>query len=184
MTTSRDLNRKVTSSLHALSAWDLGVAFTVAVLTAVISALFVAYDRGYEDGQDYVRALYSQAWASGSSFSRILNNWRISIVVALVISAIGLWSHKAIGFLFSALALMWIGLVYLWWYFDSLAYLRGAEISDYSQLNIPNYPHVGALRLARWWDVVVLVVAVAIFAWQVKTLISIFRTSDVSNTSY
>ena len=60
-----------------------------------------------------------------------------------------------------------VGLVYAWWYFESLAYLERLEIAEFPSGD----RHIGGLREAQWWDVIVLGVAVALFAWHVKTLV-------------
>ncbi|MGH9898627.1 MAG: hypothetical protein ACRD4L_07245, partial [Pyrinomonadaceae bacterium] len=79
--------------------------------------------------------------------------------------------------------LIWAGLVYVWWYFNSIAFLRNKEVSSYAGLNQPDFPHAGGLREATGWDMVVLAVVIALFLWQFLILIKILRPSYRETTA-
>lgn len=170
------LSRKLASGLHTLSPQrDLTAALVLVAIIALSSVLLTAYNAGYIYGTEAHEALYSKVAASHVNFPHILNVMRINISIALVVGALGLWSHTAIGFLLSVLSLLWVGVVYTWWYFDSLAFLRNAEVSDYTEL--PDVRHTAMLRGANWLDIVILVAAITLLTWQIKTLINILKLS-------
>lgn len=175
MLSDTQLNRKLSSELHTLSPHRyLTAALILVVLTAFSSVLLTVYNMGYIGGIEANEALYSKVTASQVDYSHILNLMRISVSIALLVGAIGLWSHKAIGLLLSALSLLWVGTVYTWWYFDSAAFLRNVEVSDYSQL--PDVQHIAMLRGANWLDIIVLVAAMTLLCWQIKTLIRLLKS--------
>lgn len=166
---------KLNEKIRAASAKEHAVALSVAAMTAIGSILFVAYGIGYVKGHDELEAMYikscpSYVWASHMNFPDVKNFWHLNIAVALVISAVCLWWRSFISYVISALAAVWVSLIFVWWYFDSVAFLRSFEISDYSQLNVPDFQHIGMFRGAIWWDMVTLVIASTLFLWVIKVL--------------
>lgn len=175
MIKGRQLNGKLADTLNAHSRQrDFTLALFLLVLTASGSLLLTAYKMGYEGGGEASEAVYSKVTASHVNFPYILNIIRINITIALISSAIGLWSRKVAGFFLSTLSLLWIVIIYIWWYFDSLTFLRNAEVSDYSKL--PDVQHTAMFRGAYWWDIIILAAIITLLAWQIKTLISILKS--------
>jgi hypothetical protein len=102
----------------------------------------------------------------------------IRIALALMISAIALWSRKFIGLCLSILSLIWLGVEYVAWYMWSLRSLKNAGLEHFPD----GVPHALNLGGATGWNAAVLVVAVALFAWEVKMLISIFTSPNAANS--
>jgi hypothetical protein len=169
------MGSKITEKIRAASSKEHAIALSVAAVTAVGSVLFVTYNIGYVKGHDDLEAMYikscqSYVWASGMNFPGIKNFWHLNIAAAIVTAALCLWWRSFISYVLSALAAVWIGLVFVWWYLDSVAFLRNLEIADYTQLDAPDFQHIGIFRGAVWWDMVTLVVAGTLFLWVMKVL--------------
>jgi hypothetical protein len=169
------MGSKITEKIRAASSKEHVIALIVVAVAAVGSVLFVTYSMGYVKGHDDLEAMYikscpSYGWASHMNFPHIKNFWHLNIAAAFVLSAVCLWWRSSISYALSALAALWIGLIFVWWYFDSVAFLRNLEISDYSQLDVPDFQHIWMFRGAIWWDMVTLVIAGALFLWVIKVL--------------
>lgn len=167
--------RKDTDDWLCRSSTDFNIALGLIGVAVVISVTYLAYNWGYVSGHDELEVVYRSSGqptitASGIYYPHILNAWRLNITGALIISIICLWSRKRLGVILSSLMLIWSGFIYLWWYINSLAYLRGAEVSSYDQI-ITNFPHVGGLRGATWFDITVLILVVISFAWHLRILL-------------
>lgn len=168
----RSLNDKLSGGLRALSSWDFTVAVGLIFLVTVSSVLYAVYELGYINGKE-TGDLHSQASISHADFPQFLNSLHVVIATTLVVGAVGLWSRRVGGFFLCAFALLWVQIVYVWWYFNSLAFLRNSEVSSFSEL--PEIQHVLGLQGAAWWDLVVLVVTITLLLWQAKTLIATIR---------
>jgi hypothetical protein len=170
------MGSKITEKIRAASSKEHVIALIVAAVTAAGSVLFVTYSIGYVKGHDDLEAIYikscpSYVWASHMNFPHVKNFWHLNIAAALVLSAVCLWWRSFISYVISALTAVWVSLIFVWWYFHSVAFLRSFEISDYSQLNVPDFQHVGMFRGAIWWDMVTLVIAGTLFLWVMKVLV-------------
>ena len=176
-----ELNSKVTSGLRSLPSWDFKVAIISAILVATSSTLLAAYNIGYVKGQDGFEAMSKIACSPGiymnGDFLYKLNALHISITAGLIISAIGLWVRKAFSFLLSIIALVWICIIYIWWYLDTLHFIKNTEATEYTKLHDPFFHRMGMLYGATPWDTLVLVVVVILFLWQARILIKILRLS-------
>lgn len=169
------MRSKLTEKIRAASSKEHVIALIVATMTAIGSVLFVTYSMGYVKGHDELEAVYikscpSYVWASHMNFPDVKNFWRLNVAVALVVSAGCLWWRSFVSYVISALTAVWVSLIFVWWYFDSVDFLRSFEISDYSQLNAPDFQHIGMLRGAIWWDMVTLVIAGTLLLWVIKVL--------------
>jgi hypothetical protein len=100
----------------------------------------------------------------------------VRLGAALLIAAAGLLYRRVIGLLISMLALTWVLKEYAWWYLDSLRRLKEMGVSDFAQLQVPDLTYLGKLFGATWWNVIVLVISVALYIWVIKTLIRLFTT--------
>jgi hypothetical protein len=169
------MGSKITEKIRAASSKEHTIALSVAAVAAIGSILFVAYSTGYVKGHDdleaaYIKSCPSYVWASHMNFPHVKNFWHLNIAAALVLSVACLWWRSFISYVISALTTVWIGLIFVWWYFHSVAFLRSLEISDYSQLDAPDFQHIGMFRGAIWWDMVTLIIAVTLFLWVIKVL--------------
>ncbi|HEX8137841.1 MAG TPA: hypothetical protein VF544_09650 [Pyrinomonadaceae bacterium] len=166
------LNKRIAKALHQLPPRGIKLVIGIALLTASLNALWIAYRVGYTNGQ------------TGCGYPCVpehqdftLQYMQIRIGLALVISAVCLWSRRAIGFFISAIALTWAGKEYVWWYLESLRRLKAMDLNDFSELKTPSLQHVNNLLGATWWDIAVLIVIILLFIWQIKTLAQILNSS-------
>ena len=99
----------------------------------------------------------------------------IRIGVALLLSVAGLVSRRMIGLFVATLALVWVGLEYVAWFFWSMRIKSNAEIQTFPSLagNVSN------LYGASYWNVVVLVLVIAVLLWGILRLIKIARSQGV-----
>ena len=81
------------------------------------------------------------------------------ITLGLTLAAIGLWTRKAGGFLLASAALTSVCGAYVWWYFETLYFLRAIEVTEYRKATNPFYRNMGLLRAASQLDLVILLVA-------------------------
>jgi len=96
------------------------------------------------------------------------------VTFSLVLSAVGLWSQRLLGFLFSLLTLACLAGVYREWYVATLSIMQMYGAADFSQLQ-DQQQYLLPLEGATWWDIVVLGVALIIFFWQAVMLKRILK---------
>lgn len=132
-------------------------------LTALLNMLWVAYNVGYSDGAD----MASQHSISGGDVHRALN---IRIGIGLLVATIGLWLRGIVGFLVSAVALGYVGSEYVLWYQDSVHALKVMGMESWADFQDPDFPYVGVLRGAEWWNIVVLAVVSILLIWQLAII--------------
>jgi hypothetical protein len=159
------LSKQITEGLRALPSRDINLAISIAILTAILNVLWVGWNQ-HNEVATYQRALASGAEIQRSLFFPMI---LIRISVALVISAASLWFRNAIGLCVSALSLLWVGIEYIGWYNWSWHIKEGAGIKEFPSIT----PHIANLYGATGWNMVVLLIAVALFVWEVKTFASI-----------
>lgn len=170
------LDKRVASNLQTILSWDFKVAIGVAISSGIINLFLLAYKVGHARSQDdfeFSRGVY----ISGNDFSHVLNTIRLIVIIALLITAVGLWLQRSIGFLLSLAALISIFLTYAWWYFDTISYLRNTEVNEHTMATNPFYKEMGLLHGATSWDWVVLIIAIVLFIWVGKFLIRILVLS-------
>jgi hypothetical protein len=173
---------KLSYGLQLESSWDFRLAVGIATLVATISTIFLAYKFGYVGGQEEFETLYRASCTNciylidGNSF-HTLNALHVDITLALIIGAAGLWLRKIIGLFLSLIASISIFGIYIWWYLDTLHFLRYTiEVP----MNDPYYKEVGLLHGALSWDWVILIVAIVLFTWELKTLMRTLRNSMIN----
>jgi len=164
------------------STWTLKTALAAVVLVTSLSALRVAYNRGYVVCSSSPEYLWSLGILSRhGDFLAQLNMLHLQITVGLLVCAIGMWWRRPAGLLLSLLGLAWGGTIYLVWYFSTSAFMVEQEIPDFALLQGPGKQHLLALREGTWWDLVVLMMVIALFVWLVKRLVGILMSSRVGH---
>lgn len=175
------LKETLTSKLRRLSSWDFKLVLGIATLLTTAITFQVAYSLGYLNGQEAFAVALSAIRPPGIytnfDFLHWLNAIHLGIAVGLIIATIGLWSRRAAGFLFSMLALLWVCIVYVWWYQGTQHFLKNIEVTEYTRLHDPFFREMGMLRGASRWDILVLLVAMTLLLWQLRTLVAILRSS-------
>lgn len=137
------------------------------VMTASVSALRLAFNLGYYYHlfkcappalieQFFCAISFEDSFASG-------------VTLALAFSAIGLWSRRVLGFLLSMITFLCLAGIYILWYRGTLAIMEMYGAQAFSQLQ-GEQQNILPLHGARWWDIVVLAVALIVFIWQVVML--------------
>lgn len=106
-----------------------------------------------------------------------LESFLLPITIGLVISAVGIYVQRPIGFLLSLIGLLAIAFTYLAWYLGTLSIMRHAEVGSFSQLPSQRQ-HVLTLADASWWDIWVLSLTILLILWQSKKLFRSLRTAD------
>ncbi len=170
----RKFSRKVTLGLHSISIREYRIVLCLVALIAAGTTIFTAYKVGYTAAQEDIDVLYNLPRASHSDWPNQLNFMHASMSVAFTIAMIGLWLRRAVGLLLSIIAMAWVGIIYVWWYFYSLEYLRNLEIPDFTS----EMRHIGTWRDAMLWDVVILVALITLCIWIIRVLIISVWPSD------
>jgi hypothetical protein len=161
--------RNLTNSLHNSASLDYRFALCVAALTALLSALRVSFDLGYNYG-----VFKSLEGNHSTCCVYFLGKFLIPITIGFAVVVIGLWLRRSTGFFLSMLALLWVGGFYVLWHLGTLSLLPRMEVRDFSQL--PNQgQHLFVLIDATWWDLAVLAIMVVLFVWHLKTLLMVNR---------
>lgn len=93
----------------------------------------------------------------------------LTITFALVLSAVGLWFQRLLGFLVSLLALAWFLEIYVEWYLATRSLMQMYGAKTFSEMQ-DQQQYLAPLNGATWWDIVVFGVALAVFIWQVVML--------------
>lgn len=120
---------------------------------------------------------YAQAaeFAKASEF-RTLNSPTIPYIfllieIGLLVNVVGLWVQKTAGMLVSMAALLGVGIGYVVWYVYSRQILELLlSKSFYNSYPEAVPPHPLGLIGASWLHLVVLVLSVVLFVWELKTL--------------
>jgi hypothetical protein len=155
----------LTNELRSISVWEYRTIFCIVIVTTFGIALYTSYEVGYEAATD------DNLTISDTDFPGHLNLMRASLAFAFAFGIFGIWLRKAIGFIILAVAMLWVGIAYAWWYFKTLDFFRGAEM-----LNVPEaMQEIGMFRMARWFDFLVPMVAVALGLWVIRILIRSLR---------
>lgn len=173
---------KLMKGVQAIWSSDFNIAITVAITVVIINAFIVAYNTGYVRGQERSDFLYG-TYISGENFFESLNNIRLNITIAFLFAAAGLWLRRPIGSLLSSAALILIFLIYTQWYFDTKAYLTNSEVTEHTMLTDPFYKKMGLLHGATSWDWVVLIIAIVLFVWVIKTSVGAVLRRSAQKTS-
>jgi len=166
-------HNRFASELRSLLPRDINVAIGVSALIAAANALWIAWELLI-----FFQAK-SKADAQGAEiFYDMAPYWmQVRIAIALIINAACLCFRRNIGLIVSLLALVWVGVEYGQWY--SLSLKVKAVTEDYSRLSTP---HTAGLYGATGWNIVVLVVTVVLFIWEMKMLVGIIITSRKHGT--
>jgi hypothetical protein len=160
------------------ATWALKVGLAVVVLVTALSALRVAYNRGYvicSSSPEYL-------WSLGipgrhGDFLAQLNILHLQITIGLAVCAIGMWWRRLAGLLLSLLGLAWAATIYLVWYSSTKAFMVEQEIPDFALLQGPGKQHLLSFREGTWWDLMVLMLVIALSIWLVKRLIRVLLPS-------
>lgn len=99
----------------------------------------------------------------------------IRIGLALLLSVVGLWSRRVIGLFLSVLALVWVGLEYIAWFLLSTRIKSNAGIESLPS----SVPHASNLYGATPWNVVVLVLVIAVLVWEIGRLIRFAKLQPI-----
>ena len=99
----------------------------------------------------------------------------IRIGLALSFSVIGLWSRRVIGLFLSTLALAWVGLEYIAWFLWSVRIKASADIDALPS----SVSHAFNLYGATPWNVVVLVLVIAVLVWEIWRLTKFAKSKPV-----
>ncbi len=167
---------RVRDDLDARTLLEFNFVLYITMLVVMLNTLWLTYNVGYSDGVN----IASQQSISGGDWVQALN---VRVGIALIVAIVGLWSRKSLGFIISMLALMYVVAEYAWWYVDSVRALEALDMKGWNEFQDPNFPYIGKLRGATWWDIVILGVTVTLFLWQTKRLIDFFKTSHAKYKS-
>lgn len=149
--------------------WTLRAALAAVVLVTILSALRLAYDRGYVIGSSSPEYLASLGiFSHHGDFLAQLNILHLHITIGCLVCAIGIWSRRPAGLLLALVGLAWVGTIYLVWYQSTVAFMVEQEIRDFALLQGPGKQHLLALRGGTWWDIELLVFAVVLAGWLLK----------------
>ena len=170
--TIRELNTNVTTALLGPLSLEFRIMLWLAIILLVANVAYSAYMIGFTNGQ--ASAVDTFSITGNGNFAVLL---RIGITIGLFVCAAGLAFRKSSGVIASMLGIIWVVLLYGWWQRKSLAFLRSAEVPNYSAFH-PNLPHTAGLWGATWWDLLVLATAAILFIWQGIALIRILKSSD------
>jgi len=90
---------------------------------------------------------------------------RVRIALALIINSIGIWPFRAKSILVSAFAIAWVVAEYTLWLSWSIRVREGLGVG-----RLPE-PSAAGFYGAIWLDIVVLILAIVVLGWMIKTLL-------------
>jgi hypothetical protein len=91
---------------------------------------------------------------------------KVRIGLALVLGAAALCSGRLRGLAVSCVALGWIVIEYLMWWYRSYGIAKNAEAGEFSKIS-----HLAYLHNATWWDVWIIAVISVILIYELKTFL-------------
>jgi hypothetical protein len=149
----------LTQHLRGLSRLDIYFARLIAGIAAVCEIYYIA-EREYR--------IYKFFQAGGEAlFDPRYAQMHLRIAVALLLSAVCLWSRGAWFFYVSLACAIWVVVEYAGWYVWSRRILSYAEIPTWP----PGTKHALGLGDATGLNVVVLLLTLVLLLWQTKTLL-------------
>jgi hypothetical protein len=170
--TLNPLSSKLASALRGSFASEFKVVLTVAAILFTAHLAYSAYTVGFTNGQVFESRRYYTVSGGGNFMIRL----RIATSLGLFVCVAGLAFRRLYGVLASMLGIIWLVLVYGWWQYRSVAFLRNLEVPDFSAL--PDVSHIAGLRGGSLWDLLVLLIAAIIFIWQAVTIVRVLRSPD------
>ncbi|HSD45253.1 MAG TPA: hypothetical protein VLB87_01475 [Pyrinomonadaceae bacterium] len=177
-----DLNKKLMKRCENLASWDYKVALAIVNLAALVAIGQLIFSVGYLSGQETLANTARPEIYTNFDLYYWLNRMHAVIAFGLALAAVGLWIRKAGGFLLSSAALTSVCGAYVWWYFETLYFLRQTEVTEYTRATNPFFRDMGLLRAASQVDLVILFVAAAVLLWQLRTLFGAFKLSKTELT--
>lgn len=157
-----------TKQLSRSPGVKIGIVVAVSLATLNLLWLIVAYSGLYHSITTSVAQGGSPPLIDQSTIRRDL-----MIELALVVTAVGVLSRNVIGLLFSFVALIWVGVEYIWWFVWTKRTIAAAGLDE-----LPSgVPQVWNLGGATPWNLVVLVVAVFLFLWEARIARETLRAS-------
>lgn len=177
-----DLNKKLMKRCENLVSWDYKLALAVINLAAAAALVQLIFSIGYLSGQETLANIVQPEPYTNFDLAYWLNRMHAVITLGLTLAAIGLWTRKAGGFLLSSAALTCVCGAYVWWYFETLYFLRAIEVTEYTKATNPFYRNMGLLRAASQLDLVILLIAALILFWQIRTLFGALKLSKTELT--
>lgn len=148
----------------------------VLVLTAIVSALRISFNLGYNLG-----TFRHSELTHLTCCVHLTDSFLIGSLVGLVVSAASLLTRKVIGLLFSMLGLLWVAVTYILWYRATLSILRTAEVDSFYRL-VDQSQYLLPLDQATWWDVAVLAIVILLLLWHLATLVFTVKRFDIRSS--
>jgi hypothetical protein len=107
-------------------------------------------------------------------------NSRFFLLLCLLLTGVGLAIGRRWSLVASALVLLGVAFEYInWWHYSHRLLELDAEepFSKYPEI-VP--PSLAGLLGARWWDLFLLVLLVALLIWEIRVLVKGVRSADAS----
>lgn len=143
----------------------------VAVLTATVTALRIAFNLGYSLGTfEHSEQIHRTCCVNFE------DSFLISLLLGLIVTAVSLLTRRVIGMLFSMLGLFWVVVVYIQWYRATLSIIRKAEVDSFSRLG-EQAQYLLPLDQATQWDVAVLAIVILLLSWHIASLVFTIKRS-------
>ena len=156
---------KVSRVLCSIPPRRFDVVVCIAILTATFNAIWLVR----------TPVVYEETITVSSSGQEIRRDVTVPaastrIGIVLVISALGLLSKKALGFLLSILGFLLVTVDHLNWYLVSQR-MKGLSLGSSI---IPMEPE-GFLWNGAWWNIFVLLITIILLVWELKILTRSFK---------
>jgi hypothetical protein len=150
-----------------MNTWQLKLVRICSIVMSMSNVVLLIYRIGYASGFDA-----AQFALSDFDFYHWLNRLHFGITMGFIVSAVGLWIDKIRGLLVSAIGLLGVTTIYVWWYLKTQLYVINSEVTEYTRLHDPYYRRL-IFHGANWWDMFVLALTLTILIW---TILTVFRT--------
>ena len=157
------------------ASWAMKLALAAVVVVTSLSALRVAYNRGYvisSSSPEYLASL--GVFSHHGDFLAQLNILHLQITIGCLVCALGISFRRPLGLLLSLVGLAWAGTIYAVWYWSTLDFMVEQEIPKFDLLQGPGKQHLLALREGTWWDIGLLIFVIVVAWWLLKNLFRIF----------
>ncbi len=158
-----------TKPVVASVAVRIGIVIAIALAALNLVWLVAEYGRLYSS----INAGIAQG-GSAPLLNHSVIRRDLTIEIALIVAAIGALSRKVGGLLFTLIALVWVFIEYIGWYIWTKQTIVAAGLTD-----LPSgVPQAWKLVGATPWNLVILVVAVFLFLWEVRVVRESFRANN------
>jgi hypothetical protein len=159
------------SSISTRYSTQLNIIKYLSVAIFLGSVLFAALGVRQVRMDDAKSEQNDEVWASHMDFPETINNIHQFIALCTIVGALGVFVKRIVSVVLAILAYGGAIVAYICWYKISKDFLNGVELRYFP----PEIDHIGPLKDAVWWDILLLIAIGVMIVWLSIILLGNYR---------